>query len=138
MCQVLSLARKFCETPSDIRAKMMVIGELQGPLLVIARYKPSLCTTLSVGTHDFLIGVIDLAGLFVPKQARPVGKSKTTLLSAEGFTNTNCCGRLSDLPLTCIMCVRWTITYLVLVLLMLNGPCDSNNLSSNILHCLLF
>lgn len=64
-----------------------------------------------VSTHDFLIGVIDLAGLFVPKQARPVGKSKTTLLSAEGFTNTNRCGSLSDLLLTCIMCVRWTITY---------------------------
>lgn len=62
-------------------------------------------------SHIFLIGVIDLAGLFVPKQARPVGKSKTTLLSAEGFTNTNSCCSLSDLQLTCIMCVLWTVKY---------------------------
>jgi hypothetical protein len=42
----------------------------------------------TVSIYKFLIGVIDLAGLFVPKQARPVGKSKTTLLSADSFTNT--------------------------------------------------
>lgn len=74
---MLSLARIFCETPSDIRAKMMVIGELQGPLLVSVRCKLVLMHHI-VSTHDFLIGVIDLAGLFVPKQARPVGKSKTS------------------------------------------------------------
>lgn len=39
-------------------------------------------------SYIFLVGVIDLAGLFVPKQARPVGKWKRSQQSAAGFPYT--------------------------------------------------
>lgn len=57
---------KSCEMSSDIRAKTTVTGELQGPLTVMISCKLVLTHHIVSTTHMFLVGVIDLAGLFVP------------------------------------------------------------------------
>lgn len=95
LCYVSSRAPDSCSTPAAIRAKMLVIGELQGPLTVAFSRKLVSKHHIVSMSHTCLIGVIDLAGLFVPQQARPVGKWKTILPGAESFTNTNRCRSLS-------------------------------------------
>lgn len=57
---------KLYKTPSDIRAKTTVTGELQGPLTVMISCKLVLTHHIVSTSHMFLVGVIDLAGLFVP------------------------------------------------------------------------
>lgn len=65
-CFVSSQLTKSCKTSIDIRAKTTVIGELQGPLTVMISCKHVLMHHIVSTSHMFLVGVIDLAGLFVP------------------------------------------------------------------------
>lgn len=65
-CFVSSRMTKLYETFSDIRAKTTVTGELQGPLTVAISCKHVLMHHIVSRSHMFLVGVIDLAGLFVP------------------------------------------------------------------------
>lgn len=66
VCVASSRAYVSNETPTAIRAKMMVVGELQGPLTVTGSRKLVLKHHIVSASHIFLVGVIDLAGLFVP------------------------------------------------------------------------
>lgn len=66
MCVTSSRAYICFGTPTAIRAKTMVVGELQGPLTVTGSRKLVLKHHIVSTSHIFLVGVIDLAGLFVP------------------------------------------------------------------------
>lgn len=66
VCVVSSRADLSRVPPTAIRAKMMAIGELQGPLTVTGSCKLVLKHYIVSTTHICPIGVIDLAGLFVP------------------------------------------------------------------------
>lgn len=53
-------------TAAAVRAKMLVTDELQGPFSVTSGRQVA-PERLSAGkSHVFLVGVIDIAGLFVP------------------------------------------------------------------------
>lgn len=120
-----SRAYNLCKTPEAIRAKMLVIGELQGPLAINISLKHVPKHHIVSVSYVFLIGVIDLAGLFVPKQARPVGKLKRLVLSAQSFSNTNCCCQLINVNLHNV-CAMDTLNIFCFCFIMLDGPCDSN------------
>lgn len=65
-CFVSSQMTDTYKKSSDIRAKTTVTGELQGPLTEMISCKVVLMHHIVSTSHMFLVGVIDLAGLFVP------------------------------------------------------------------------
>lgn len=66
LCFVSSRVHESITVPAIIRAKMLVTSELQGPFSVIISCKLVRKHHIVSISHIFLIGVIDLAGLFVP------------------------------------------------------------------------
>lgn len=66
LCFVLSREHESITVPVTIRAKMLVKSELQGPLAIIISCILVRKHHIVSISHIFLIGVIDLAGLFVP------------------------------------------------------------------------
>lgn len=66
LCLVSSRVHDNFSVADIIRAKMLVTGELQGPFTLAISCKLVRKHHIRGISHTFLIGVIDLAGLFVP------------------------------------------------------------------------
>lgn len=66
LCFVSSCVHESFAVAATIRAKMLAIGELQGPFSESLSRKVAYKHHIVSMSQIFLIGVIDLAGLFVP------------------------------------------------------------------------